>query len=261
MIELQHVSAGYGGKPVLRDISLTVRPGEVLVLAGPNGCGKSTLLRTALGLQPSLGGRVLADGQDIAGLTPGQIARKAAFLAQSRNVPDITAGRLVLHGRFPYLGCPRRYRQEDLEAARKALAWAGALELAERPMPELSGGQRQKVYLAMALAQDTETILMDEPTTFLDIRRQLELMSLVRRLAKEGRAVAMVLHDVCLALAWADRIALLYQGGLLDCGSPEEIFQRGRIEEAFGVRLGRIATEDGPQYYCRGVRNPQEGIK
>ena len=249
MLELQEVSAGYRGAPVVSGLSLRFVPGRILVLAGPNGCGKSTLLRTALGLQPRLKGRILLDGADLDSLSPRQIARKAAFMSQSRDVPSITAGRLVLHGRFPYLSYPRHYRPQDYETARRALEWAGASDLAERPLKELSGGQRQRVYLAMVLAQETETILMDEPTTSLDVRHQLEVMALARRLAREGKAVVMVLHDLCLALRCADRIALLYGGKLLDYGTPEALYERGLLERAFGVSLGRVRTEQGMQYY------------
>lgn len=249
MLELQNLAAGYRNVPVVSGVSLQFAPGKIWVLAGPNGCGKSTLLRTALGLQPKLDGGVLLDGQALEDLSPRQIAQKAAFVPQSRAVPRITAGRLVLHGRFPYLSYPRRYGKKDHETAWRALEWAGAADLAERPLMELSGGQRQRVYLAMALAQDTETILMDEPTAFLDIQHQMELMALARRLADAGKAVVMVLHDLCLAMKWADRIALLYGGRLLDCGAPEDLYARGCLEEAFGVSLGRVDAAGGPYYY------------
>ena len=145
MIEPKHLNGGYGGRTVLRDISLTFQTGQVTVLLGPNGCGKSTLVKTVLGLQPRQGGDILFDGQSIDHLTVRQVAQKAAYLAQSRNIPSITAKRMVLHGRFPYLEYPRHYRPEDHEAARRALAWADAEELADCSMAELSGGQRQKV--------------------------------------------------------------------------------------------------------------------
>lgn len=254
MLELKRVSAGYWGSPVVRGVDLRFVPGRILVLAGPNGCGKSTLLRTALGLQPRLEGSILLDGVDLNALSPRQIAQKAAFMAQSRSVPDITAGRLVLHGRFPYLSYPRHYQKQDREIARQALQWTGGESLAERPMKELSGGQQQRVYLAMALAQNTETILMDEPTAFLDVRHQLEVMSLARRLADEGKAVVMVLHDLCLALRCADRIALVHDGRLLDYGKPEALYERGLLEKAFGVSLGRVRTAHGIQYYYGDIK-------
>ena len=141
MIQLEHISAGYGGPLVVQDVSLDLNPGEVLVLLGPNGCGKSTLLRVIAGLQPPAGGQVLVDGQPAGRLTRRQLAQKVTYLPQSRTVPNITAYRMVLHGRFPYLSYPRRYRPEDHAAARKALEQADAWELAQLPVQTLSGGQ------------------------------------------------------------------------------------------------------------------------
>lgn len=249
MIELRGVAAGYAGRAVVEDVNLAFPAGQVTVLLGPNGCGKTTLLKTALGLLPALGGEILFDGQPLQGLTPAQVARCAAYMAQSRSIPNIQARRMVLHGRFPYLGFPRQYRKEDFAAVDRALAEAGAQELGHRSMPALSGGQRQKVYLAMALAQDTPSIFMDEPTTWLDARHQLEVMATARRLAAQGRAVGMVSHDLCLALRTADRVAVLAGGRLQAAGTPDEVFASGVLEEAFGVRLRRFAAENGWQYY------------
>lgn len=251
MIELKNLRAGYPGRPVLEDVSLDFRPGEVLAILGPNGCGKSTLLRTANGLLAKSGGEVLLDGVPLERLSAKEVAQKVAYLPQSRSVANITAGRMVLHGRFPYLSYPRRYRKEDHEMVKQALEWVGASELASRPLSELSGGQRQKVYLAMALAQDTSTILMDEPTTYLDVGCQLEVMALARRLAEEGRAVVMVLHDLSLALRFAHRAALLYEGRVRQLGTPEELFEGRALEEVMGVALGRVETEDGWRYFYR----------
>lgn len=250
MVEVRNLFVGYGETPVLSDVSLSFPPGQVTGVLGPNGCGKSTLLKAALGLIPIQGGQVLLDGQDLHTLSPRDVAQRAAYLAQSRSVPSITARRMVLHGRFPYLSYPRRYRPEDYRMADQALQWADAADLSHRLMEELSGGQRQKVYLAMALAQDTQTILMDEPTTFLDISHQLEVMALARRLAAMGRAVVLVLHDLSLALRGCDRIALLSGGSLRALGSPEEVFLSGVLDEVFHVRVGRMNTEEGWQYYC-----------
>lgn len=251
MIELRELDCGYQGKTVLRNVTLSFPAGKVLVLLGPNGCGKSTLLRTALGLLPKQGGEVRFDGVEIGTLSPKQIAQKAAYLSQSRNVPSISARRMVLHGRFPHLSYPRRYRQEDHAAVKRALEQADAAELADRPMEQLSGGQRQKVYLAMALAQETETVLMDEPTTYLDVRHQLETMDMARNLARQGRAVVLVLHDLSLALQTADVLAVLDQGTLQMVGTAEEVFSSGVLDDAFGVTVKRVDSEDGWQYYCR----------
>lgn len=251
MTQLRGLQAGYPGRPVLEGVDLDLLPGEVLALLGPNGCGKSTLLRAACGLLPRTGGEILAEGRPIGELSTRQLARHFAYLPQSRAVPSITARRMVLHGRFPYLDFPRRYRREDYEAVDRALEQVGGSELAERFLPQLSGGQRQKVYLAMALAQDTETILMDEPTTFLDIRHQLETMALARRLAESGRAVAAALHDVCLALEYADFAAVFGSGRLLQTGTPEELFRSGILAEVMGVTLERSAGASGWRYYCK----------
>ncbi len=250
MIELQGLCVGHPGQAVLENITLSFQPGQVLILLGPNGCGKSTLLRTAMGLQPKTGGQVLLDGVPREKRSAREIARKAAYLAQSRTVPNITARRMVLHGRFPYLTFPRRYRPQDHEAARRALEWADASDVADRPMQELSGGQRQKVYLAMALAQDTETILMDEPTTYLDVGHQLDVMDVARRLAGQGKAVVVVLHDLCLAMRSADEIAVLSEGRLAALGTPEAVYASGILDKVFAIKLGRMETETGFQYYC-----------
>nr|WP_326213714.1 ABC transporter ATP-binding protein [uncultured Oscillibacter sp.] len=254
MLEARNLSAGYPGRAVLAGVSLAAQPGRVLALLGPNGCGKSTLLRTMAGLLPPLGGEVLLDGRR--DYSPRQAAQRVAYLPQSRTAPNITVRRLVLHGRFPYLSYPRRYGREDYEAVDRALAAADALDLADRPLPELSGGQRQKAYLAMALAQETEAILMDEPTTFLDIRHQLEVLALVRRLAEEGRGVVLALHDLCLALTAADDVAVLGEGRLLALGGPEAVYQSKVLERVMGVRLDRSEGPGGRRYFCQ---LPEEG--
>ena len=250
MLELKNLSAGYPGRDVLRDVNAVFRPGRVTVLLGPNGCGKSTLLRAACGLLGASGGAVLLDGVPLTEYRPQQAARKVAYLPQSRAVPNITARRMVLHGRFPHLSYPRRYRREDYAAAERALEQVDALEIADRSVAELSGGQRQKVYLAMALAQDTETILMDEPTTYLDVRHQMETMALARKLAKQGKAVVLVLHDLCLAMETADEVLVLLDGRVQQTGTPEEIFASGVLDRAMDIVLRRTRTEDGWRYFC-----------
>lgn len=250
MIEIRNLSAGYRGRHVLEDVSVDFRPGEVLVLLGPNGCGKSTLLKAALGLLDKAQGDVLYDGKSIVTLSRRQIAQRAAFLTQSRTTPVITALRMVLHGRFPYLSYPRHYGKRDYDIARQALAQVGAAEYENRSVGDLSGGQRQSVYLAMALAQDTQTILMDEPTTYLDIEHQLGVMNMARKLAQEGKAVVLVLHDIALALRLADRIAVMDRGHLIACGTPKEIEESRVIDRVFHVKLFAANTQHGRQYYC-----------
>lgn len=249
MIEIKKLSVGYNGQAVFRDVSLDFVPGEVLVLAGPNGCGKSTLLKAVAGIEPVMAGEICFDGVPMRKLSPRETARKVAYMPQERGVPSISVRRMVLHGRFPYLSYPRHYRDEDYGIVDEALERADALELAQRPVPELSGGQRQRAYLAMALAQETQTVMMDEPTAFLDIGHQLRVMDTASALAAEGRAVVIVLHDLCLAMKRAGRLAILSDGALAALGAPEEIFSSGVVDRVFGVRLRRVSTGDGWQYY------------
>lgn len=250
MIQVKNLSAGYMGKTIVKNVSLDFIPGEVLVLLGPNGCGKTTLLKAALGLIPYTDGEVLYDGIKMSQMKQKQIAQKAALLSQSRNVPSIQALRMVLHGRFPYLSYPRYYRDEDKQIARRAMEETGSIPYEKSNVSELSGGQRQGVYLAMALTQDTETIFMDEPTTYLDISHQLKSMQTARKLAKEGKAVVLVLHDLSLALSYADRVAVFDLGRLLSCDRPEQIYKSGVLDEVFHVGVHCVETPHGKHYYC-----------
>ena len=248
MIEVKDLSVGYGGKCILSALNIRFMPGELTVIIGPNGSGKSTLIRTILGLQTKLGGEILIDGENADGIKPKLRAQRMSYMAQARSTPNISSRSMVLHGRFPYLGYPRRYRAEDHMIARRAMERAGATELAERYLPELSGGQRQKVYLAMALAQDTQTLFMDEPTTYLDAEHQLHVMHMARKLAVDGRAVVMVLHDLCMAMRSTDRVLLL-DGGIAADGSPDMVYSTGLIDRIFNIKLRRIMTDGGWQYY------------
>ena len=250
MIELQNLTAGYREHAVLEHVDLCFPEGNVTVLLGPNGCGKSTLLKTALGLLPPLEGQILYDGTPLSELAPVQVARRAAYMAQSRGIPNIEARRMVLHGRFPYLPFPRRYRKSDHEAVDRALQQADALELANCRMEELSGGQRQKIYLAMALAQQTKTIFMDEPTTWLDVRHQMEVMRTAKDLVAAGKAVVLVSHDLCLALRTADRVALLSQGRLVQVDTPLHVYESGTLDKVFGVHVCRVCVNGTWQYFC-----------
>ena len=250
MLEVRQLSAGYPDKSVLNHINLTIPTGKITVLLGPNGCGKSTLLKALCGILPVAGGQVKLNGENLLALPPKQLARNVAYLAQSRHVPDITAHRLVLHGRFPYLGYPRRYRKEDHACARAAMEQMGVWDLADTLLENLSGGQRQKVYLAMAMAQDTPVVLLDEPTTYLDISHQLQLMQLARQLADRGKTVLMIIHDLPHAFQTADKLILMEKGTVAAEGTPEELFSSGMIDRVFRVRLKRAETEHGWRYYC-----------
>ena len=164
MIETVNLRAGYGGREILHGVTLTARKGEVLALVGPNGCGKSTFLKALVGIVPPEG-EVRIDGKPVGELPGNALARHLSYLPQGKSVPDITSGRLVLHGRFPYLHYPRRYGPGDIAIAREAMEKLDIATLWDTPVAALSGGMRQKVYIAMALAQGTGNLLLDEPTT------------------------------------------------------------------------------------------------
>ena len=250
MIELHHVSAGYGKTEILHDISLTFRKGKITAILGVNGCGKSTLLKTLVRLLPVTSGTITVDGASADTCSSAELAKKIAYLPQSRNLPDMTVRQMVLHGRFAYLSYPRVYRKEDIAAAENAMMTLGIADLAERSLSELSGGMRQKAYIAMALAQDAPVILMDEPTNSLDIGGQLRLSETILSLTKAGKTVGIVLHDLPLALKLADDLAVLHEGRLLDAGSPEKILESGALERAYGIKIRPIQTEDGTEYVC-----------
>lgn len=249
MVEIRNLSAGYGREDVLQNLSVSFPKGSITAVLGPNGCGKSTLLKSIIGLVPKVRGELLADGVSLSTLDTRQIARKIAYLPQTGRTPDMTVGQLVLHGRFPYLNYPRRYRDADRQAAQAAMETLGLQALADTPLTQLSGGTLQKSRIAMALAQDAPVILMDEPLSFLDISHQLQLLELVRTLAQRGKTFVLVLHDLSLALRFADRILLMEQGRIFQTGTPEEILNSGALEQVFAVKVHTTQTPAGKQVF------------
>ena len=252
MLEIRTLSAGYSGNTVLNHFHASIPEQKITVLLGPNGCGKSTLLKAICGILPAKEGQILLQGQDLRLLPPRELAKTVAYLAQSRRVPDITVRQLVLHGRFPYLSYPRKYRKLDQDITDAALEKMHISHLADTSLTALSGGQRQTVYIAMALAQDTPIVLLDEPTTYLDVRHQLQIMEEARELRREGKTVLMVLHDLNQALQVADEVLLMKQGECMIQGTPEAVFNSKKMDRVFGVNIRRIPTERGWQYYWEG---------
>ena len=250
MLETRSLCAGYNGRDVLHDVNVSFCSSMITAITGPNGCGKSTLLKSITGMASVSSGGVLLDGVDTAGMSPQEIAQKIAYLPQNRQTPDITALRLVLHGRFPYLSFPRRYSKNDIAIARDAMAQMGISDLQEAPMASLSGGTRQKVYIAMALAQNAPIVLMDEPTTFLDISHQLQMMEHARFLAAQGKTIVMVLHDVALALKYADSLIAMERGRVVMQAAPDEMYESHCLDRILGVTISKIDAGDGPQYFC-----------
>ncbi|GAB2485148.1 ABC transporter ATP-binding protein [Jatrophihabitans fulvus] len=231
------LSLGYEGRRVVRDLDLTVPPGRVTVIAGPNACGKSTLLRGLARLLRPVAGQVVLDGQDIHSLRTKDVARTLGLLPQQPIAPDgITVAELVGRGRHPHQGWFSAWSAEDDAIVSRSLASTSTLELADRPVDSLSGGQRQRVWIAMALAQQTDLLLLDEPTTFLDVTHQVEVLDLLADLNRErGTTIVMVLHDLNLAARYADHICLMRDGVLLRGGAPAEVITAETVRETFAL--------------------------
>lgn len=249
MVELRNVSSGYGQEEILHDINLSFEEGKITIIIGPNGCGKSTLLKTIIGLNTHTSGEITIGGTSIKKLQATDLAQRIAYLPQNKIPTDISVLRMVLHGRFPYLKYPRRYQEKDIMIAQKALEQMGIAHLSDKNINQLSGGVQQKVYIAMALAQNTSTILMDEPTVYLDVSYQVKLMEKARTLADCGKAVVMVLHDLTQAFRIADKVVVMESGKIVMCAAPEEVYQSGVIEMVFGIKVERIQTKNGWQYF------------
>jgi iron complex transport system ATP-binding protein len=231
------VHLAYDRRTVVHGVDFAVPTGEVTVIVGANGCGKSTLLRGLGRIMRPTQGRVELDGTDLRRLRPRDVATQLGLLPQQPTAPDgITVADLVGRGRHPHQGAFRRWSAGDAAAVSDALALTSTHELAGRRVEELSGGQRQRVWIAMMLAQDPETMLLDEPTTYLDIAHQVEVLDLLAELnAERGTTVVMVLHDLNLAARYADHLVVMKEGRVLRCGHPGDVLDADCVREAFGL--------------------------
>ena len=239
MLSVENISAGYGEKPFLRDVSFQIRPGEVMALIGPNGAGKTTLIRAISGLLPLVGGRILAFGKDLASIPPPRRARFIGIVPQARRLPPgYTVRQTVLLGRTPHLGWLGKVASADLQRVEWALERTSLLEISERPVDQLSGGEQQRVLLARALAQDTPILLLDEPTAHLDLHHQSQLLRLVLQMAKEqAMAVLMAVHDLNLVSSYSQGVILLVDGRIQTNGSPLEVLTEENLTRAYRTRL------------------------
>jgi iron complex transport system ATP-binding protein len=242
------LTAGYDGKRVLDGVDVDIAPGSLTVIVGPNACGKSTLLRTlARALRPGEG-TVLLDGKDIAALPARALARRLGLLPQSATAPDgITVHELVSRGRYPHQTALRQWSPEDAAAVDQAMAAVSVEQLASRFVDELSGGQRQRVWLALVLAQQTATVLLDEPTTFLDIAHQHDLLDVCASLRNDGRTLVVVLHDLNQACRYADELIAMREGRVVARGRPADVITPDTVEAVFGLP-------------CRVIEDPETGL-
>jgi iron complex transport system ATP-binding protein len=236
-LQADAVTLGYGDRTVASDLTLALPDGRVTVIVGANACGKSTLLRALARLIRPAQGRVVLDGRDIHTIATKQLARTLGLLPQSPLAPEgIAVGDLVARGRHPYQGMLSRWTADDEAAVAAALDATDIADLADRSVDELSGGQRQRVWIAMALAQQTDILLLDEPTTFLDLSHQVDVLDLLADLNKSrGTTIAMVLHDLNLAARYADHLIAMQAGRILAEGAPRDVVTAELVRDVFGM--------------------------
>lgn len=234
---LEGLSLGYGTKIIVEELNLAIPPQAFTVLLGRNGSGKSTVLRACAGLLKPKAGTVLLDGKPLNHFGTREIARRIAILPQGPVAPEgLTVSDLVRQGRYPHRGLFARWSRMDEEAVKQALDLSGMAELRDQPLESLSGGQRQRAWIAMSLAQETDILLLDEPTTFLDLAHQTEVMHLITTLVKSRRkTVVAVLHDVNQAVRHADHTVLFKAGKLVEQGRPGEILNRDLVRRVFDI--------------------------
>ncbi|MEV5831056.1 ABC transporter ATP-binding protein [Spirillospora sp. NPDC052242] len=250
------LTVGHQGRAVLSGVDLTLRAGAVTVLVGPNGCGKSTLLRTVAGLQDAIAGTVEvgagAERAPLRSLSRRDLSRRLAFLPQTPLVPaGVTVRELVRHGRYAHRGAFARHTADDVAAIEWALDVGDAAPLADRRLDELSGGERQRAWLATVLAQRAGILLLDEPTTYLDLKHQFEVLDVVRRLAREhGIACGVVLHDLMQAAAYADEVVVVADGGVAAAGTPGDVLTPGTIAHAFGIEVDVVRDPASGHLAC-----------
>ncbi|MCS4505618.1 putative siderophore transport system ATP-binding protein YusV [wastewater metagenome] len=251
-LEGRALEVAYGDQPILHGVDFRVEDGRVTVLLGPNGSGKSTLLKTLARTLSPRAGQVVLDGHLIHRQSTRMVARKLGMLPQSATAPEgLTARELVALGRFPYQTLWRQWTRGDEAAVDGAMETAGVTALADRPVDELSGGQRQRCWIAMVLAQGTDLILLDEPTTFLDLKVQVDLLELLVKLAHDhGRTLLMVLHDLNLAATYADTLVMLKAGRIEHCGTPGEVFTAARLKQVFDLDSRIIHDAESGRPIC-----------
>lgn len=240
MLEFEGLCAGYDRVEKLHGVNAAIKSGTLTAIIGPNGCGKSTLLKCAAGILRASAGQVCLNRRAIADMPAKQRAQHISYMPQSRLTPDISVRQLVTYGRYPYMRLGQKLKNADLRIIDTALERTKLAAYASRPVKQLSGGERQRVYLAMMLAQQAAVMLLDEPTTYLDLSAQFELMAFLRELCAEGRSAVAVLHDLALALEYSDHIILLQGGRVIADGAPEAVYMSGRIQRVFNIDIDRL---------------------
>lgn len=248
MFKLKNITSGYEEKKIIKNINLEISPNQITTIIGPNGCGKSTLLKTLANSLTPYEGEITLHEKPLHSYSITEFAQHVAILPQVRNIPNTTVEALISHGRFPYLGFLRRLKPGDQEIIEQAMSLTGIIEKRYQSLYHLSGGERQRVYVAMTLAQDTEVILLDEPTTYLDMNHQYEILELVKKLHQQGKTIIMVLHDLAHALAYSDQIIVMNDGEIVKVGNPSLIIKEQVIEKVFNLSC-KTFSQNGKTYY------------
>jgi iron complex transport system ATP-binding protein len=244
-LSAEGLTLAYDKVVVARDLSLTIPTGQVTCIVGANACGKSTFLRALARLLKPSSGSVLLDGQRIHSMPTKEVATKLGILPQTPVAPEgITVADLVSRGRHPHQTWLRQWSAHDEEVVAQAMHVTGTLELAERPVDELSGGQRQRAWIAMALAQDTDLMLLDEPTTYLDLSHQIDVLDLLVDLNRQhGRTIVLVLHDLNQAARYSDHLVAMKGGDVVATGHPSEVITEELVADVFGMRSRVVLDE------------------
>lgn len=238
ILKAQQLDIGYGATRIVQDLSFSPPPAQVTALIGPNGCGKSTLLKAFARILTPQSGSLSLDGTAYGQLSANELARKVAFLPQVLPIPEgVSVRQLVAYGRSPHNSLWGRLSGVDQHSVDQALQRMELDTLADRPLSDLSGGQRQRAWLAMILAQDAAIVLLDEPTTYLDISHQVELLDLMRELSAEGKTVITVLHDINQACRYADHLAVMQGGRMVTCGAPSDVLTAELVCQVFDVQV------------------------
>ncbi|MGR5231515.1 Fe(3+) dicitrate ABC transporter ATP-binding protein FecE [Vibrio rotiferianus] len=249
MLETQNLSVAYGKHTIIPNLSVSIPKGKITALIGPNGCGKSTLLKTLVRINKPVSGEVMFEGKPLSSYGDKVLARSLSLLPQILVSPEgITVRKLVEYGRSPYVSHWGKLGKEDQVIVEQAMHDTGVFEFADQPVESLSGGQRQRAWIAMVMAQDTEVVMLDEPTTYLDMSHQVELMKLMQQMNSKGKTVVVVLHDLNQACRYCDHLVVLEKGQLVAQGTPDEVFTETLLKRVFDLkaRVFRDPISDTP---------------
>lgn len=250
MLKFRHVNISCGTASILKDISVEFKRGEITTIIGPNGCGKTTLLQSLNGSSKVTSGSILLDDLDYLAMPLKERARRLSFLPQVRTIiPALPVRTLVEHGRFPYLGFARKKSARDIEVVEDAMRFTHVDNYASQYCDTLSGGIRQRAFFAMTLAQDCDYIVLDEPTTYLDIKGQRQFMDMVLSLKEQSKTIILVLHDLAQTLRISDTLVIMQDRKIAATGTPEECLRQHIIEDVFDVHLKSFSDDDGCYYF------------